>query len=176
MRTPWECFPRGQANLQENQETTFKLKTLHYITTTFRLKLKKKEPYGDFGGSYFHPELPAGLPEASFLLSHLLILNFTGCTLLWVTHLSLAKQEVFCNACVTQAAALSPLPFLSQQVEAALMFIQVHLHQTWQNHRVRPVFFCCPMQIPRKGRLLSTENSQRIDSVVMETRATIYKN
>lgn len=29
--------------------------------------------YWDFGGSYFHPELPVGFPEASFLLSHLRI-------------------------------------------------------------------------------------------------------
>lgn len=105
--------------------------------------LKKKEPYGDFGGSCFHPDLPADLPEASFLVITL-ILNFTDCTLLWVTHLSLAEQEVVCNVCETQRAALSPLPFLPQWVGAALVFIQVHLHRTWQNPKRQ---FAIPLQV-----------------------------
>lgn len=46
--------------------------------------------------------MPAALPEASFLMSHSLIFNFTEGPLLWVTHLSSAKQEVFCNARMTQ--------------------------------------------------------------------------
>lgn len=66
--------------------------------------------------SYLHPDQPADLPGSFFVLITL-ILNFTDCTLLWVTHLSLVEQEVVWNVCETQRAAPSPLLGVPQWVD-----------------------------------------------------------
>lgn len=55
-------------------------------------------------------------PGSPFLISHLLIFNFT-------------------DVRVTQTAALSPPQIPLRRVRAGPLFIQLHLHWTWQNRR-----------------------------------------